>query len=104
MKKNVRPKMSKGSGYRPVDRKKWDAWWDEYEVRKKEREVTSREKELQDKGLSVSQILSDEQVRDNLGLPTTPELCDINCDKNLGCNLPESRDGCKGCTIGRLIF
>ncbi len=33
--------MSNGAGkgprYRPVDRKKWDAWWDQYEKEKKEK-------------------------------------------------------------------
>ena len=59
-----------------------------------------REKEKQDQGLSIEETYL--QVRDNLGLPTTPELCDINGIQSLGCNLPASRDGCKGCTIGRL--
>ena len=94
----------KGDRPRPVDRKKWDAWWDEYEMGKKIRELSGREKELQDEGMSVYDILSDTQARDNLGLPTTPELCDLNRRKTIGCNLPASRDGCKGCTIGRLIF
>ncbi len=61
-----------------------------------------REKEIQDQGMSIKESLSDLQVRDNLGLPTAPELCDINGIQSLGCNLPASRDGCKGCTIGRL--
>ena len=94
----------KGDHKRPCDRKKWDAWWDEYEINKKIRELDSREKELQDKGMLIKEILSDLQVRDNLGLPTTPELCDINRNKRIGCNLPESKDDCKGCVIGRLIF
>ena len=92
----------KGDRPRPFVRKKWEAWWDLYESNKKERELSDREKELQDRGLTVNEILSDEQVRDNLGLPNIPEFCDINGIQSLGCNLSASRDGCKGCTIGRL--
>jgi len=55
----------KGDRPRPVDRKKWDAWWDEYEMDKKIRELSGREKELQDEGMSVHDILSDTKEFEN---------------------------------------
>ena len=91
----------KGDRPRPYDHKKWEAGWAAYEEGRKH-ERSEREKEMRDQGMSIKESLSDLQVRDNLGLPTTPELCDINGILSLGCNLPALRDGCKGCTIGRL--
>ncbi len=89
----------KGDRPRPYDHKKWEAGWAAYEEGRK-RELSEREKEKQDQGLSTEETYL--QVRDNLGLPNTPELCDINGIQSLGCDLPAARDGCKECTIGRL--
>ncbi|KKM99713.1 hypothetical protein LCGC14_1145190 [marine sediment metagenome] len=56
----------KGSRYRPVDRKKWDAWWDEYEANKE------KQAEVIPEG-TLSDLLNDEKYREKAGLPNDPK-------------------------------
>lgn len=83
----------KGSRYRPVNKELYDKNYERIFGKKEEKKAPE--------GNTIHEVLSDSEVRDELGLPNGPEECDLNSVREDGCPLDEAQNLCKGCVIGR---